>query len=71
MDVSWVAIPVVILWIIFAFACMAIAGAKGYSRLSWLFIGFVLGILGLIIIACFPSRESTKDINTGPKYRGL
>ncbi len=54
--------------LIFAFSCMAIAGAKGYDRLSWWLIGFILGILGLIIIACFPSKEKQE---TKPKYRGM
>ena len=57
--------------IIFAFSCMAVAGAKGYSKGSWWFIGLLLGIIGLIIIACFPSKEVIKDIPAKPKYHGL
>lgn len=61
--------------IIFAFACMAVAGAKGYNRASWWFIGLIIGIIGLIIIACFPSNEKLNEksegINSKHKYRGL
>jgi len=60
---------VVCMWLVFAFSCMAIAGAKGYDKISWFLIGFILGIIGLIIIACFPSKVVTKD--TKPKYRGM
>jgi glucan phosphoethanolaminetransferase (alkaline phosphatase superfamily) len=47
--------------LIFAFSCMAIAKAKGYNQLTWWFIGFVLGIIGLIILACFPSKNYNRS----------
>lgn len=58
--------------LLMAFACMAVARSKGYSGLSWFFIGLVIGILGLIIIACFPSNVKEKlPENPKPRYRGL
>ncbi len=43
--------------LIFSFSCMAIAKAKGYNPAAWWFIGFVLGLIGLFILACFPSKN--------------
>ncbi|MGR3823859.1 MAG: zinc ribbon domain-containing protein [Salipiger marinus] len=35
-----------------------IANSKAYSGIAWFFIGLVLGIFGLILIACLPSHKN-------------
>jgi len=40
----------VVIWLICAFACAIIAGAKHRSVVGWFFLGLILGIIGLIII---------------------
>lgn len=46
-----------IFWIICAIVTAVIANAKGRNSGSWLIIGFVLGIFGIILIACMPSEK--------------
>jgi uncharacterized membrane protein YeaQ/YmgE (transglycosylase-associated protein family) len=43
-----------IMGIVFAFACASIAKSKNRDTASWAFGGFILGIIGLIIIAVLP-----------------
>lgn len=38
-------------------ACPIIAGYKGRSVAGWLFGGFFLGLIGLIIVACLPTKD--------------
>jgi hypothetical protein len=41
-------------WLLCAFACTAIASAKGQSGCLWFFLGFVFGPLAVLIAACLP-----------------
>lgn len=43
--------------IISTIACPIIAGHKNRSIVGWLFGGFLLGLIGLIIIACLPYKD--------------
>lgn len=36
--------------------CMSIAAKKGYSKVGFFFLGFFVGLIGLIIALCLPSR---------------
>ncbi len=42
--------------IISTIACPIIAGYKNRSIVGWLFGGFFLGLIGLIIVACLPEK---------------
>lgn len=41
-----------IMGVIFAFLCGIIAKGKGRDALVWGFIGFMTGLIGLIILVC-------------------
>ena len=43
--------------IISTIACPIIAGYKGRSVIGWIFGGFILGLIGLIIVACLPRKD--------------
>ena len=43
--------------IISMIACPIIAGYKNRSVIGWFFGGLLLGLIGLIIIACLPSKD--------------
>ncbi len=43
--------------IISTIACPIIAGYKGRSVVGWIFGGFILGLIGLIIVACLPHKD--------------
>lgn len=43
--------------IISTIACPIIAGYKGRSVAGWIFGGLVLGLIGLIIVACLPRKN--------------
>lgn len=43
--------------IISTIACPIIAGYKGRSVIGWIFGGFILGLIGLIIVACLPHKD--------------
>lgn len=45
----------VTIWIICAVITAIIASSKGRSGIGWLLVGAVLGIFGVILIACLPS----------------
>ena len=38
-------------------ACPIIAGCKNRSVVGWIFGGFFLGLIGLIIVACLPRKD--------------
>ena len=42
--------------IISVIACPIIAANKGRSVVGWIFGGFFLGFIGLIIVSCLPSK---------------
>lgn len=46
--------------LIFAFACSTIAAGKGLNATKWAWIGFFLGIIGLIMVACMPANPERK-----------
>lgn len=39
-------------------ACPIIASKKGRSAIGWFFGGLLLGLIGLIIIACLKERDN-------------
>lgn len=43
--------------IISTIACPIIAGYKGRSVGGWIFGGLILGLIGLIIVACLPRKD--------------
>lgn len=43
--------------IISVIACPIIAGYKNRSVVGWIFGGFILGLIGLIIVACLPRKD--------------
>ncbi|PZU23807.1 MAG: hypothetical protein DI589_05930 [Shinella sp.] len=47
----------VLLWLICGIVTAIIAANKGRSGIGWLIIGFILGIFGIILIACMPSLK--------------
>lgn len=44
-----------VIWLICAGVTAAIASSKGRSGIGWFLIGAVLGIFGIILVACLPS----------------
>lgn len=42
--------------IISVIVCPIIAGYKGRSVVGWIFGGFFLGLIGLIIVSCLPHK---------------
>jgi len=55
----WIIAP--IYCIIFAFSCSYLAKEKGKNPISWAFIGFFTGIIGLLIIGFTPKKEKEYD----------
>lgn len=51
-----------VLWIICGFVTAVIASAKDRSGFGWLLIGLLLGIFGVILIACMPSKKPTQIV---------
>ena len=43
--------------IISTIVCPVVASYKGRSVVGWLFGGFFLGLIGLIIISCLPQKD--------------
>jgi energy-coupling factor transporter transmembrane protein EcfT len=48
---------IIAIWVLFAFICSKIAKRKGRNPVTWFYLGFFFGLLGLIIIALLPSRH--------------
>jgi Na+/melibiose symporter-like transporter len=46
---------VLVLWLVCAVITAVIASAKGRSGFGWFLLGAILGIFGVILIACMPS----------------
>lgn len=48
----------VLIWgIIFAIACGYIANEKGRSAGAWVILGFLFGLITLLVIICLPDRR--------------
>jgi len=54
---------IVITWLICGVVTGIIASSKGRTGVGWFLIGCILGIFGLILIACLPSLQAPA---TGP-----
>lgn len=55
------------LCIVFGVLCSKIARRKNRDKVGWFFIGFFLGVIGLLIILCIPKEETTSDENPAQK----
>lgn len=48
----------VLIWgIIFAISCGYIANEKGRNCIGWTILGFLFGLIALLIIVCLPDRN--------------
>lgn len=48
----------ILIWsIIFTIACGYIANEKGRSAGAWAMLGFLFGLIALLIIICLPDRN--------------
>lgn len=54
---TWVTVLGIINTVISMITCPIIAGYKNRSVAGWLFGGFILGLIGLIIISCLPHKD--------------
>jgi hypothetical protein len=48
----------VIIWIVSAVVCAIIASSKGRSGVGWFFVGLLIGMFGIILVACLPSLKA-------------
>lgn len=65
---------ILLLMFAFGYASMTIAKKKGYSAAGFFCLGLFLGVIGLIIALCIPSRlaaESQDNADTLLKYKKL
>lgn len=53
-----IVIPVVLVWIAAAVGCYVLAQKKGRNPILWALLGFVLPIVGLVLIAILPTVKS-------------
>lgn len=54
MDIN---ILMVIIWFVMAFIGMSMADKRGRSKVLGFFLGFILGLIGIIIIAIMGEKE--------------
>lgn len=59
-----------VIWIICGVVTAIIAASKGRSVAGWLLVGLVLGIFGIILIACLPAlvKEAPRS---PPQYAAI
>ena len=50
----------IILSLVFAFICSEIAKDKNRDAVAWFIIGFLIGVIGIIIIACLGDNGTTE-----------
>ena len=53
----WATVLGIINTVISMIACPIIAGYKNRSVVGWFFGGLFLGLIGLIIVSCLPSKD--------------
>ena len=51
----------IIIWIICAGACVGMAEVKGYNKVTFGIIGFIFGIIAVIIVAFLPDLNKRKE----------
>jgi Double zinc ribbon len=56
----------VILWIVCAFGCAAIASGKGRSVIGWFFLGLLFSVIALLIILGLPSLKPVAVVQVPP-----
>ena len=49
---------IVVVWIIFAFACAIIADSKGMNAILWFCIGLLFGIFALGVVLVLTSQNN-------------
>ena len=59
----WILVIVIIQGLIFAFACRYVAQEKGKDSNTWFWIGFFLGLIGLLIIGFSRTETNTQLSN--------
>lgn len=47
-------------WLVCGVVMAIIAGSKGRNAFGWFFVGLLLSILGIILIACLPATPETQ-----------
>lgn len=52
----WAIVLGIIFTVLSMIVCPIIAGYKNRSVVGWIFGGFFLGLIGLIIVSCLPSK---------------
>ncbi len=46
--------------LIFAFACSAIAGSKGRGRILWGILGFFFSLITLVVVLLLPRKKGAR-----------
>jgi hypothetical protein len=64
----WQGLILLLLAVLFSIAGWGIGKDKGHPALGWA-LGFVMGLLGVIIIACVPRTEAAKAITAQRQYQ--
>jgi hypothetical protein len=64
----WQGLILLLLAVLFSIAGWGIGKDKGHPALGWV-LGFVMGLLGVIIIACVPRTEAAKAITAQRQYQ--
>jgi hypothetical protein len=50
----------VLVSLVFAFACSAIAGSKGRGRVLWGILGFFFSLITLIVVVILPQKHTAR-----------
>ncbi len=45
--------------LVFAFACSAIAGSKGRGRILWGILGFIFSLITLVVVLIMPRKHGS------------
>ena len=64
----WQGLILLVLAVLFSIAGWGIGKDKGHPALGWA-LGLVMGLLGVIIIACVPRTEAAKAITAQRQYQ--